>query len=103
MSDHPTETEVMGNEPPGEGHAGFGPPSAFIAYDLDSTEKTFGTIGAWQAFMDAMIGFLNNDQAGLRLFHGRNEPVMDALEQQPQHRKAVDVIRAQFARAMGKE
>lgn len=103
MSDQPTESGAMGNEPPAADHAGFGPPAAFIGYALDSTQVTFGTIGAWQAFMDGMIGFLNNDQAGLRLFYGRNEPVMDALEQQPQHRKAVDVIRAQFARAVGKE
>ena len=103
MSDQPTESEVMGNGPPAAGHAGFGPPAAFIAHSPNNTELTFGTIGAWQAFLDAMIRYIGSNKSGLRLFFGRNEPVMDALEHQPQHRKAVGVIRQQFARAMGKE
>lgn len=92
MSKDLTEAEVMGRAPP---------PPVFVVYGPVNSECSFGTIGAWQAFMDALIGRLANDQAGLRSFFGCNEHVMDGLDEQPQYRKAVAVIRAQFAKAMG--
>ncbi len=93
MSENLTEAEVMQD-------SGFGPPPVFVGYGPDNNEVTFGTIGAWQAFMDRVIGLLGEDQAGLRGFFGHNKLVMNSLEEQPQYRKAVAVIRAQFVRAM---
>ena len=98
MSEDITEAEIMGNAPS---------PPVFVAYGLHDTEHTFATIGAWQAFMDRGIkAWCPEDDARLqypgqlRAFFDRNESVMDALRQQPQHRKAVDVIQAQFTRAL---
>lgn len=94
MIDELTEAEVMQD-------SGFGPPPVFVGYGPDNSEVTFGTIGAWQRFMDRVIGLLGEDQAGLRVFFGHNKLVMNSLDEQPQYSKAVAVIRAQFARAMG--
>lgn len=94
MNESPTEAEVMGR---GES------PSVFVAYAPNSIKRKFGTIGTWQAFMAHVIqGFPEDeDPALLRSFFDLNEAIMDDLGQNPRFEKAVDVIRAQFAKALG--
>ncbi len=92
MNEPPTEAEVMGR---GE------PPPVFPAYGPDNSEHTFGTIGAWQAFMDDLIWHLFGEEDRLRAFLERNEDILNDLGQQPGFAKAVNVIRAQFAKALG--
>lgn len=92
MTEDLTEAEVMGRAPPEQ---------VFFAYGPDNTEHPFGTIGAWQAFMDDLIWHLFGEEDRLRAFLEHNEDILNDLGQQPAFAKAVAVIRAQFARAMG--
>lgn len=92
MTEDLTEAEVMGRAPPGR---------VFVGYAPDNTKMTFGTIGAWQAFMDESIRQFSGFPVLLRNFFDLNEDTMNDLGQQPDFAKAVGVIRAQFTAALG--
>ncbi len=93
MTADPTEADIMDRGAP--------PKQVFVVHYLSDTEQSFGTIGAWQAAMDMCVGCLAEEPARLRAFFDRNEDTLNDLGQQPAFAKAVGVIRAQFARAMG--
>ncbi len=96
MNDHPTEAEVMGRMPPEGQHA-----PVFRAVLPGGAEIPFTTIGEWQAFIYSTIQQLAGIQVQLRPFLELNETIMDDISQHPHFEKAVGVIRAQFAKALG--